>query len=57
MGSWTERTRSKAAAGRAGEVVAGGTGGPTSAHKVQIDWEEELGSETDRTTQGSSAGK
>ena len=45
-GSWVERARSKASAG-----------GWRSHICVQINWEEQLGNETDLTTQGSSAGK
>ena len=54
MGIWAERTQGKAAAGGPGEVVAGRSGGPTC---VQINQEEQLGSETDFATQGSSVGE
>ena len=48
MGSWAESTHGKAAAG-----------GPVSLTHIctQLKWEEQLGSETDRPTQGPSTGK
>ena len=54
MGSRMERTCCKAVAGGPGEVAAGRVGG--SHICVQINQEEQLGSETDCTTQGSSVG-
>ena len=51
----SRRTRAgKAIAGRPSEVVAGGAGSPTFA---QINWEKQLGIQTDRATQGSNMGK
>ena len=40
-----ERTRGKVVAGRPSEVVAGGAGSPTFA---QINWEKQLGIQTDQ---------
>ena len=55
MGSWAERTHGKVAAGRPSEAAVGGVGGPSFAARINL--EEQLGSETDLATQGSSVGK
>ena len=54
MGSWVERTRSKATAGRPREVVDCGAGWA----KLQVAVRQQLVDRvTDRTTQSSSVGK
>ena len=56
MGSWVERTGGQAATGRPGQARWWLVDWAVP-HLHAINWEEQLGSETDRTTQGSSAGK
>ena len=59
MGSQAERTlgKGKVAAGRPSEVAAGGLSSPSSFICMQINQEEQLGSENHHTTQSFSVGK
>ena len=53
MGSWVEKTGGKAVAGRTSEVATG----IQINICMQINWEEQLGSEADHATQSFSAGE